>query len=512
MSQMKSGAILSYLSIFITILIALLYTPIMIRLLGQSEYGLYAMVGSIAAYLSVMDMGLGNAVIRYNARNRAIGDKESESRLNGMFIVLYSVIGILTLFIGVILYNSIYNLFGASLTVLELEKAKIMVIILIINFAVSFPLSVFGSIMQAYERFAIVKGLGIFRSLISPLIILPFLFMGYGSVTMVVITTIVNISCLLFNVYYCFEKLKIRFYFGKIDYQLLKEILGYSFFIFLGVIVDQINWNTGQIILGVVSGTVAVAVYAIAMQFIRLYMQFSTSISGVFLPRVTMMVANNASNLELTNMMIKFGRLQYIIMSYILSGFILYGYPFISIWAGQDYSQAYYMTLLIMIPFTIDLIQNICLSILQAKNFQRFRSLVLIMIAILNVTISIPLAQNYGGVGVALGTGVSYFLGAGIIMNIYYQRKLGLNIPLFWKHIIFMSIPVLLSLLTGFGINHLIAQNSIGFLVLKIVLFSVIFGRLMWLIGCNNYERGLFISINKRMAKIIRGSFKSRSL
>lgn len=501
MSQMKAGAILSYLSISISILVALLFIPIMIRLLGQSEYGLYAMIGSVSAYLSIMDLGLGNAIVRYVARNRALGDKESEAQLNGMFLFLYSIIGVLTIVIGVILYNTVENVFGSSLNAAELEKAKIMVIILIFNFALSFPLSIFGSIMQSYERFIAVKVAGIVRSLLNPLIIIPFLFMGYGSVMVVFITTLLNIFILLFNAIYCFKYIKINFKFGKLDYQLLKEILGYSFLIFLGIVVDQVNWNTGQLILGAVSGTVAVAVFAIAIQFIRLYLQFSTALSGLFLPRVSMMVANKASNEELTNMMIKFGRLQYMILAYILCGFILFGRPFIEFWAGQNYRDAYYMALIIMIPITIPLIQNLGISILQAKNLQGFRSIVLIMIAVLNVIITIPLAKMYGGIGVAIGTGVSYLIGNAIVMNIYYYRRIGMNIPLFWRNILLMTVPALISLITGYMLNLLVSQESILILIFKIILFSVAYLLFMWFFGLNDYERNLFSPLIKRFSK-----------
>lgn len=503
LNQLKSGAMLSYLSIFITILIAVLYTPIMIRLLGQSEYGLYSMIGSISAYLSVMDMGLGNAIVRYTARNRAIGNKTAESKLNGMFLLLYSIIGILTIFVGAILYNSVDNIFGSSLAGLELAKAKKMVIILIANFALSFPLSVFGSIMQAYERFAVVKIVAIIRSVLVPLVTVPFLLIGYGSIMMVIITTLINIICLLFNVYYCIKHLNIQFIFGKIDYVILKEILLYSFFIFLGIIVDQINWNTGQIILGAISGTLAVAVYAIALQFIRLYLQFSTAISGLFLPRISIMVANNASNKELTDIMIKFGRVQYIIMAYILGGFILFGEPFINLWAGTNYNQAYYMVIIIMIPITIPLIQNIGLSILQAKNLQGFRSIVLILIGILNVIISIPLATKYDGIGVAIGTGISFVIGNAVIMNIYYWYKIGINIPLFWKNILLMSIPISVSIVFGYGINFVLPQDRLLILIIKAALFSVGYAFLMWFFGFNKYERGLLKPLTKKIKKFI---------
>lgn len=503
LNQLKKGAILSYLSLFTSILVALLYTPIMIRLLGQSEYGLYAMIGSLIAYFSVLDLGLGNAIVRYTSRNRAVGDKQIEAKLNGMFLILYLIIGILTILIGAIIYFYIDDIFTNGLSTSELRKAKIMVIIITINFAFSFPLAIFGSIIQAYERFVIFKLVEIVRILAVPIITLPFLYLGFGSVAMVVIVSVVNIGSLLFNLYYCFKYIKIKFHFGKIDLTLLKEILGYSFFVFLGVIVDQIYWNTDQFILGALVGTVSVAIYAIAMQFINMYKRFSTSISGLFLPRASIMVARKSSNEEITNEMIKYGRIQYTIMAYILTGFILFGRPFINFWAGTNYDTAYIITLIIMIPFTIPLIQNFGISILYAKNLQKFRSLVLILISILNIIITIPLVQKYSGIGAAIGTAISLTLGNTVIMNVYYHKRIGINMIRFWKNILVMTIPVLVSLCLGIGMNYIIDFNKFVLIPIGILLYSLIYALLMWYFALNNYEKQLFLSMVSRFKSII---------
>lgn len=503
LNQLKKGAILSYLSMFASILVVLLYTPIMIRLLGQSEYGLYVMIGSLIAYFSVLDLGLGNAIVRYTSRNRAVGDKQIEAKLNGMFLILYLIIGILTIFIGAIIYFYIDDIFTNGLSTSELRKAKIMVIIITINFAFSFPLAIFGSIIQAYERFVIFKLVEIVRILAVPIITLPFLYLGFGSVAMVVIVSVVNIGSLLFNLYYCFKYIKIKFHFGKIDLTLLKEILGYSFFVFLGVIVDQIYWNTDQFILGALVGTVSVAIYAIAMQFINMYKRFSTSISGLFLPRASIMVARKSSNEEITNEMIKYGRIQYTIMAYILTGFILFGRPFINFWAGTNYDTAYIITLIIMIPLTIPLIQNFGISILYAKNLQKFRSLVLILIAILNIIITIPLVQKYSGIGAAIGTAISLTLGNTVIMNVYYHKRIGINMIRFWKNILVMTIPVLVSLCLGIGMNYIIDFNKFVLIPIGILLYSLIYALLMWYFALNYYEKKLFLSMVSRFKSII---------
>ena len=93
-NQRKSGAILSYVYIIINCVLGLVYVKFLRDKLGQAEYGIYGTVDSVIAYLAVLDCGFGNAIIRYTARYRANNDKDGEYRLNGMFLILYSIIGI----------------------------------------------------------------------------------------------------------------------------------------------------------------------------------------------------------------------------------------------------------------------------------------------------------------------------------------------------------------------------------------------------------------------------------
>lgn len=491
-NQLKLGAILSYVNILAGLVVGLGYTPVMIRLLGQSEFGLYSLIGSLVAYLSVLDMGLGNTIVRYVSKNRAVGDKKSESELNGLFLTVYSVIGLITLIVGSILYFNIENMFGSTLSLDQIERAKIMMILLIFNIAISFPLSVFASLMQAYERFVFLRVFNIISILLKPVIALPFLFMGYGAVTLVVTATIVNIACLLTNVYYCFKYLDIHFSKGHFEKAFLYEISGYAFFIFLNAIMDKIYWGTGQFILGMVSGTIQVAIYAIAMQFMNMYMQFSNAISGVLLPKVTMMVANGATKIELTNLMIKIGRLQYIIIGYILVMFFLIGKEFIYLWAGENYLSAYPMILILMIGLLIALVQNAGIAILQAMNLNCYRMTAYTIVAVINIFTSVILAKMYGGLGCAISTAVALLISTGLIMNRYYHKRIGIDIPLFWKNIIHMmpSAFILIVLVEAFQINVSLEYSWLYFAI-KVVIYTLIYMLLMYFIGMNGYEKNL---------------------
>ena len=500
-SQLKAGAILSYVSLFVTNIVGILYTPIMLRLMGPSEYGLYSLVAAIVGYLTVLDMGLGNTIVRYIAKYRALGDKDGEYNLNGMFLCLYTLIGILAAGIGIVLCLNVENLFGNSLSMQELEKAKMMMGLLVFNLSITFPLGVFGAIMNAYERFVFPKIVNIIRVIINPCIMLPLLFIGYRSVTMVLVTTLLNIICLLINVGYCFKQLHIRIHFNNFQWSLLKEIGRYSFFIFLNIIVDKIYWSTDQFILGMFSGTVIVAIYAVASQLSMYYMNFSTAMSGVFLPRVTQMVTQNATDKELSDMFIKTGRIQYIIMAYILSGFLLVGKDFIILWAGEGYETAFFIAIVIMIPLTVPLIQNLGITILQAKNLHAFRSNVYIIIAILNLCMSIPLAKIWDGFGCALATGISLSIGNIIIINIYYWKKINLDIPRFWLNICKMTVPVVIAIILGVGANYWLDMTGFMKIITTGSLFTLVYIPLMWFLGMNKYEKQLFLGPIKEVGK-----------
>ena len=161
------------------------------------------------------------------------------------------------------------------------------------------------------------------------------------------------------------------------------------------MIFDQIFFKTNQVILGVISGTEEVAVYSIASLIYMNYMALSLAISGVYLPHITEMVAKQEPIKTLSNLFIRIGRLQYFLLALVASGFIIFGRQFINIWAGDGFNNAYFITLLIIIPFTVDLIQNIGLSIMQAQNKYDFRAKVYFVMGLFNLCLAIPLAIQF---------------------------------------------------------------------------------------------------------------------
>lgn len=494
MNQLKAGVVLNYVIIVLNTFVGLAYTPYMLRCLGQSEYGLYSLVSSVIAYLTLLDFGFGNAIIRYTAKFRVESKHTQQWEMFGMFLIVYSIIGVLAFCGGLGLYFNVDALFDRTMTVSELNQAKVMMLLLTFNLAFTFPLSIFGSIITAYENFIFQRIVTIIRIILSTGVLILVLAIGYKAVALVIVQTVFNILVLIVNFLYCKKKLHIRIKYGRFDWPFIKEIAIYSFWIFLNAIMDRIYWGTGQFVLGALSGTVAVAIFSVATLLLQMYFQFSTSITSVLLPKLTAMVAISKSEKDISDIFIKTGRLQCLVMSFILSGFIVFGNGFIDIWAGHDYSQSFIVAVIFFVALFIPLIQNTGIAILQARNQMKFRSLLYLIISIASLVMQIILAKRFGVFGCALSIGGALLLGHGLIMNIYYYKFQQIDIKTFWMQIGQMLIIPVILIIIGVWSTRLLDYSKLITFILGIISYSSIFFLLSWKFSMNSYERNLIIT------------------
>lgn len=499
-NQLRSGVIISYINLAISSLIPFIYTPIMLDMLGQSEYGLYSLAQSAVSYLSLLSFGFGSTIIRYIAKYRAEGNKEAVEKTYGFFILLYSFLALLVLVVGVAISYNVEPIFHRGLTLSEQSKMKTLVLIMTFNSALSFPVSVFSSMITAYERYIYRKLIDMFATVGAPIANLIALYLGYASIGMSVAATVIQFIMLPLYAGYCFKVLKLRPRFSILPKPLIKELFVFSAFVFLGSLVDMLFWSTDKVILGMLSSSVAVAIYNVGGTFNNIVMQLSTSISGVLTPKITGMIVRNATKDELTELFIRVGRLQFIVIAIIVSGFTVFGRAFINLWAGAEYADAYWVTILTMFPLCIPLIQNTGLSIVIAQNKHQFRSIVYLIIAIMNVISTYLVVPTMGYIGAALCSCISYLLGQGLIMNGYYYKVVGIDIPLFWKNILKLSIIPGCMMILGLIISNYYEITGWGVFLSGVVIYSCIYAVLMYSFTLNDYEKDIF---RKPLMKVV---------
>lgn len=489
MNQKKAGIILSYTSEVIKILTSLLFTPIMLRLLGQSEYGLYQLVYSVVSYLGILSLGFTASYIRYYSGLKKEEDTEGIHRLNGMFLTIFLVIAAIALLCGTIMTGNIRAILGERLTEAEYTTARVLMILMVINLSLTFPNSVFNCITSAHEQFFFQRLLTVLQNLLNPFLSFPLLLMGYGSVGLVLVTTLLTVSKLLVNIWFVFRRLHERFLFGQFNFRLLRDIWGFTFFIFLNQIIDQINWSVDRFLLGRIIGTGAVAVYGLGGQINTMYVQLSSSISSVFVPKVNRIVSESNDNTQLTALLTRVGRVQFLLLGLVVSGFVFFGSPFMRFWGGAGYEDSYPVALWLIIPVTVPLIQNIGIEIQRAKNMHKTRSIVYFCVAIANIFISIPLIRAYGPVGAAVGTAISLLAGNVIFMNWYYQNRIGLDMFFFWRSIGTVCKGLLLPVALGALMMRFVRIDSIPALIACALVYAAVYGASMWMLGMNTYEK-----------------------
>lgn len=506
--EIKLGAILSYVNIFLSTIVGLIYTPFMLRQLGQSEYGLYMLIGSLVGYISILDFGLHNTVYRFVAKYQAEKDEEGQENFLASTFIIYGVITILVFLVGVILYFNLERIFSSSLTSEELSKANIMFAILIFNLAITLPLGAFQFIIRGYGNFVFVNSVTIIRIILRTFVLIVLLTIGFKSVAIVVIDTIFNIVVGFIYAKYCFKKLNVKIKLHTFNKNVASEIFSYSIFVFILAMVNQFFWKLGQVALGIIASTAAVAVYALSINLVMYYQQFALGISGVFMPKVSKLIADGASSDDLTNLMTKVGRIQLAILGLVLSGFIVLGQPFILLWAGPDYNEVYWITLMIFLPMTIPMIQTIAGVIIQVKNMQSFKAKAYILMSGINIIVSILLGRTYGALGVGISTAVSILIFQVVIINLYYKYQLELKIGRFFKEVSKGIIPVMLiTILAGF-ISRNIPGLSWKWLFLQIIVVSSIYSILMLKFGLtkeekNTYINPLFIRMKNKLRTLI---------
>jgi O-antigen/teichoic acid export membrane protein len=489
MSQLRAGAVLSYIQLAAGNVAGLLLTPLLLRSLGQSGYGVYALVGTLVGYISLLDLGLGSTIVRYVARYRAQDDRDAEARFVTLCVLFYTGVALLVVAAGAVLYPRLGSFFGGRLSPGELADAGAMFALMVGNLAVSFPLGAYSALIVGHERFVFSRTFAIVRIVVRFGLAAALLAAGYKAVAIVVLDTVLNLAAGAVGAWYSHASLGFRFRAPRADRRFVREVVAFTAFVFLNMIVDQVYWRIGHVILGASVGPGAVAVFAVAMTFVQYYMQFSMGISGVLLPKVTRMVTAGASAAEITSLFSRTGRAQLVVLAYVLGGFTLFGKAFIRLWAGPEYEGAWLPAMVLMVPLTIPLIQNVGISILQARNQQAFRVVSYAVVAAANVAVTLVAVGRWGVLGAALGTALSLVVGNIVVINVYYRRRVGLDVRLFFRETLGVLGPAAaLALAVSWPLGWW-GATSWGSLALRIAVFTAVYAAAMWRLGLNEVER-----------------------
>ncbi len=492
MNSRRKGILSSGLYSVVHVVVNFLYIPVLLNLLGQKEYGLYQMVGSFFSYFTVFESSISTGVLKFYCK--ALNEnEESVNKVLGtakrIFFILSCILALAGI-VGIFAFKEVYR---NSLSSEELQESILMLVLLIANFVISLNNALYLAVINANERFSFLKILLLVNQLLQPLICIFVLRHSPYAVTVVIIQSLLNVMLVLARRLYVYKERFIGKGKKRFDNKFAKAILFFAGSIMLAQIADQIFWKTDQLILGKLFDTAVVAVYAVGSQIYLNYMHIGLMVSTVFFPKISKIYAEDHNVERLSRLFIKVGRIDFLLLLLVLSGFFLYGREFITIWAGQEYGEAYKIALIVMIPFTVDICQNIGLTILQVMDKYTFRAKMYFIAALLNVVLTIIMTIKWGSLGAAFSTAISMAITSGLCMNLYYAKKIGLQIAAFWHNILTILAKFLPVIVVGMITESILPQHiGVVGLAIKIILYTMMYGLVAFGWVMNGEEKDIF--------------------
>lgn len=499
----KTGSILSFVTLFLETFTALLFTPFLISSFGPAEYGVYTLVIALASYLSLLDLGVGNSIVRFMAKYRANNDVEEQRKFLGATLIYYLAIAAIAGAIGAVLVMAFPALYATGLSPQEIELAQTLLRLTIVNIVITLATSSFASTVLAYENYVLVRGSGIASVVLRVGIGFVLLSLGFKSVAIFALNTILSIATRLLMTGVVVFKLKLVPKFKGIELAKVKEIVAYSGMILLQMVATQINSMADQVLIGalVPASSVVLGVYAVASQVNQYFQSFGGAINGNLMPSVVRLVERGGTAKDLQAEMTRIGRLNFMFVSIIWCGFLVFGQQFISLWAGSDYNDAYVLALLLMFPYIIILTQSVGTQILWAKNKHKVQSVLKFVIVLLNVVLSVVLIQWHPLYGAVIGTFVSLMLGDVAVMQIVFKKDVGISLRGYYADLLKGILPsLLIAVIAGFAFRLVGLGGWIGFVINCAVMVAAYLLCLLFF-GWNNDEKRLFFGVLKKFRK-----------
>lgn len=501
----KIGVIYSYVLMFVEVFSATLFTPFLIRSLGQSEYGVYQLVYSVTAYLMLLDLGIGNAVIRYMAKYRAENNKQKQEEFLGIATLFYGIIAFIVLIVGAVLLVIFPTVFAKGLTPEEISVGRKLLTVTILSTAVTLGTSSFATTLMAYERFSFSKGLSILFSLLKIIFAFIALLLGMRSLGVVMVYFLSNVLTRGAYTVYVLFKLQLKPKFKNPDFGFVKETVSYSAFVLLQMIAMQINSMTDSVLLGILAkgSSVIIAVYGAGAQIVQYFKTVGGHFNGVLMAGVVRLVESGANAKALQEEMVRIGRIVFMMLGMVFTVFVVNGADFMVLWAGADYRQGYMVAVAIMVPTMFTLVQSIGNQILWAMNKHRTQAVVQVVSALINIVLTAFLIKWSPLIGAVIGSVIALTVGDVLCMNVMFKKEIGISLTGYYKGLFKGVLPsLLLSAGAGFLFN-LIGLSKFGWLglVVNCGVMVLVYGICMFGFGMNASEKHMIFGMFKKVGK-----------
>ncbi len=471
-SQIKSGAIISYVGIIISTVASLLYTPWMKDQIGDAHYGLFALVSSLVS-IFLMDFGLGASVTRFISKYRAENDDAQINNVMGYVFKLYLYIDVAIAAVLFVVYLLIDQVF-VGLSPSERETLKKIFLIFATYSVLAFPFTPLSGVLNAYEKFVWLKICELFQKFFAIFLTVLALVTDHGVVALVLMNAVSGIAAILIRLWVISRGKFIRPNFRVRNRQLLKELFAFSIWVTVLALAQRLIFNIAPSILGITSSSLEIARFAPASQLEGYFFTFAYAINGLFMPMVARLDYNK-DNRKIEEIMIKVGKYQICFLGLLFIGVCSLGTEFMELWMGKEYKISGLCSALLVTPCLFLYPQQIANTLLSVRNKIKYQAISALIIGVINIVLSFILTPSFGALGSSISICIAFFINL-FILNVVYIKVLGLNLKRYYASVYVQNVPpILLTIIIMLFILQHMTYGSWLWLFVKFVLCTSIF-------------------------------------
>jgi O-antigen/teichoic acid export membrane protein len=380
----------------------LLVTPIVIHSIGTKAFGVWSFIGAVTIYLSILDFGVGPSIVRFAAEARG---READEDLNAVAstgLVIYAVIGLITLPIGVGLAFAVPALVGAPHGLVW--DARITTLLVVAALAVRFPLGLFNNLLVAQQRWDL-QNLANFAATALYAALVAILMPRWGGLVLLGVltfgTTVLRLTLPLLWLRRELPGLRLaRRYVSRAR---LRELATFSSSNFLVHIAQKIVFSTDVIVVGIVLGSAASGIYSIPAKLFALVFGIGTAVTSLMFPAFAEL--EGAGDLVRQRRLLLAGlRAGTALMLVLALPLLLIPDLLIRAWIGSGYRGSYSVMAILAGVLLVHQPIYVLTQFLIARGRQRSIAVVSIAITVVNLLLSFLLAWQWGLWGVALST------------------------------------------------------------------------------------------------------------
>lgn len=413
-------------SYLVTAVVGFMLTPIVVRSLGTTRYGLWTLVLSITGYFGLLDLGIRSSVSRFLTRHLALNDETGLNRTASTAFVILACGGIVA-FLGTVATAAfLFDQFR-----IEPEYAssgRIALLITGVNITCILPLGLFSALLYASERFDVVSAVTIVGEVIRAALMVWLLRHGYGLVALALLAmaiTLVQYACMASFATSLHPQLRIaRRY---VDKAIARDLFSFSIYRFISIVANQLIFYSDAVVIGIFLSAGAITPYAIAATLIN----YGRTVVFVLVDPLFASAARfdaEENGAKLQRLLVVGTQMALLAALPLCLGFVFLGEQFITIWMGQSYASSATILLILAIPQFVAMPQYVSILVLTGMAKHRPFAFIALAEGVANIALSIFLVRKFGLIGSALGTAIPSLVTSAVVIPLYTLRVLEMSV------------------------------------------------------------------------------------